>query len=98
MHDVDSFTRSKYPEVKGVSLTHSHSITGPLYADDFAMFGSSQVQLNLLLKALIEYDSRYHLVINTNKSKVIVFRKGVPFARGTLFYLGIEELELVSKC
>ena len=97
VHDVETFIRSNYPNARGVSLNHAQSILGLLYADDFVLFGADRVQLNILLKALNDYALRNELVVNTLKSKVMVFRKGGYLARGTRFLLGNAELEIVNR-
>jgi hypothetical protein len=97
VHDLDTYIEDNYPDAKGVSLSHLHSITGLLYADDLVLFGTSAVQLNLLLRALNAYAIKNDLVINSQKSKVIVFRKGGNLASGTRFQLGNEDLEIVNR-
>lgn len=95
--DIELFIRSKYPHIEGVGLTHSHSILGLLYADDLVLFGRSRVHLNSTLSAVSDYSVQNDLVINTSKSKVMVFRKGGILAKGPRFLLGNEELEVVNK-
>jgi hypothetical protein len=54
-----------------------------LYADDLVLLATSPVQLTLLLRGLSSYTELNDLVINTEKSKVVVFRKGgrLPFGK-----------------
>ena len=53
-----------------------------LYADDIVLFSDSAAELQKKLDILHEYCYRNRLTVNTNKTKVMIFRKGG-------FYLGI---------
>ena len=47
-----------------------------LYADDIILFGKTPEELQNALEVLEEYCKRWKLIINTNKTKAMVFRKG----------------------
>lgn len=52
-----------------------------LYADDFVIFSSSSEGLQKGLDVLCDYCQRWKLTVNTDKTKVMVFRKGGNLAR-----------------
>ena len=83
MHDIDDYFRATVPNLRGVSLSHATDINCLLYADDLVLLATSPVQLTLLLRGLSSYTELNDLVINTEKSKVVVFRKGgrLPFGK-----------------
>ena len=97
MHDIDDFLRATLPNLQGVSLSHATDINCLLYADDLALLATSPVQLNLLLRGLTAYTVANDLVINTEKSKVVVFRKGGRLPFGTHFELDGKELQIVNE-
>lgn len=47
-----------------------------LYADDIILFGKNPENLQNALTVLEEYCKRWKLTVNTDKTKVVVFRKG----------------------
>ena len=47
-----------------------------LYADDIILFGKTSEDLQNTLNVLEEYCKRWKLTVNTDKTKVVVFRKG----------------------
>ena len=47
-----------------------------LYADDIVIFAESEVELQNGLNILKQYCQTWKLVVNVNKTKVMVFRKG----------------------
>ena len=57
-----------------------------LYADDIIIFARSAEQLQNNLDHLHEYSTRYRLIVNTSKTKVMVFRRGGILPRNMKFY------------
>ena len=47
-----------------------------LYADDIIIFANSALELQNSLNVLNEYCKRWKLVVNTGKTKIMIFRKG----------------------
>ena len=47
-----------------------------LYADDIILFGKTPEDLQSSLSALEEYCKRWKLTVNTDKTKIMIFRKG----------------------
>ena len=46
-----------------------------LYADDIVKFANSKEELQLSVDALYEYCQRWKMIVDNNKTKVMVFRK-----------------------
>jgi len=68
-----------------------------LYADNIVIFANSKEDLQLSLNALYEYCQRWKMIVNINKTKVMVIRKSGRLTALTTFYYNNEELELVRK-
>jgi len=68
------------------------------YADDIVIFANSKEQLQLNVDALYEYCQRWKMIVNINKTKVMVFRKSGRLAALTQLYYNNGELEVVGKC
>ena len=68
-----------------------------LYADDLALFSSTQIGLQRLLNKLSEYCKKWRLKVNFNKTKIIVFRKGGRLKKSEKWFLEGEQIETVSK-
>jgi len=65
-----------------------------LYADDIVIFANSKEELQLSLNALYEYCQRWKMIVNINKTKVMVFRKsGRLTTLITTFYYNNDELD-----
>lgn len=68
-----------------------------LYADDVVIFAETPQDLQRSLNILEAYSSRWKLKVNTNKTKIVVFRKGGRLPTSLKFtYMG-EVIEIVSK-
>ena len=65
------------------------------YADDAVILADTAQGLQLGLDSLYEYCQRWKLKINTNKSKIMIFRKGSRLHRNIWKY-GDESLEVVN--
>lgn len=83
--------------LKGVELStndaHAFSL---LYADDVCIFADSVIDLQRKINWLETFCAKWRLKINTEKSKVVVFRNG-GYLKGTeKWFLGNERLESVT--
>ena len=67
-----------------------------LYADDIIIFASSAVELQNNLNILSEYCERYKLVVNTTKTKIMVFRRGGFLSQNLKFYYNETEIAIVN--
>ena len=68
-----------------------------LYADDAIMLAPSRESLQDGLNILHDYCDRWKLTVNTDKSKVMIFRKGGRLSKLDKWYYGDEELEIVKE-
>ena len=68
-----------------------------LYADDIIIFAEDEDNLQHSLNILEQYCSTWKLRVNTNTTKVMVFRKGGRLPENLHFYYGGSELEIVNK-
>ena len=68
-----------------------------LYADDIVIFSESPEDMQSSLDILNNYCNKWKLKVNTNKTKIMVFRKGGILPRNLKFYFNNEEIEIVNK-
>ena len=66
-----------------------------LYADDAVIFAQSAESLQNMLSDIQDYCNTWHLTINTNKTKIMVFEKGRHSY--PKIYLNGTELEVVTS-
>ena len=68
-----------------------------LYADDIVIFSYSAEGLQNGLNYLEVYCKRWKLMVNTSKTKIMVFRKGGTLPRNLEFLFDNNILEIVSN-
>ena len=68
-----------------------------LYADDIILFSETVDGLQSGLNVLYNYCQKWRFSVNTVKTKVSVFRKGVILPRILSFFYNDTELEIVSS-
>ena len=68
-----------------------------LYADDVILFSESEEGLQDGLNILYDYCQRWKLTVNTEKTKVLIFRKSGRLRRNTTFTFNGKNIEIVSK-
>ena len=68
-----------------------------LYADDIILFANDIENLQLSLNILKNYFKRWKLKVNTQKTKVMIFRKGGRLWDNISFYYDRAELEICNK-
>ena len=56
-----------------------------LYADDIVIFAESKDELQKSLDALLEYCNHWKLVVNTRKTKIMIFKKSGRLPNNTVF-------------
>ncbi|KAH3813261.1 hypothetical protein DPMN_141714 [Dreissena polymorpha] len=80
----------------GVKIDES-SVSMLLYADDIALIANSEADLQIMLNQMHDWCKRWRVLINTEKSKVVHFRKGRSQRTDTEFKIGLNVLEIVDK-
>lgn len=68
-----------------------------LYADDMTIFAETADGLQEGIKILETYCKRWKLTVNTEKTKVMVSRKGGILPRDLKFYYNNQEIEIVRS-
>lgn len=69
-----------------------------LYADDLIILAENPEMLQRLINRLVDYCKKWNLVINLDKSKIMVFRKGAGRrANNERWFLGTNEIEVVNR-
>ena len=68
-----------------------------LYADDIVLFADSKAELQTSLNVLYDYCQKWKLVGNTNKKKLMVFKKRIRLSNNLKFYYNNLEIESVNK-
>lgn len=68
-----------------------------LYADDIVLFANTENELQNSLDMLYEYCNKWKLVVNTDKTKIMIFRKGGRLNVDTMFYYNNCPVEVVNK-
>ena len=82
--------------LSGVDV-NSYKMFLMLYADDIVIFANNGEELQLSLDLLEKYCKRWKLVVNTLKSKIMVFRKGGRLPQNLVFYYNNNPIEIVNK-
>ena len=68
-----------------------------LYADDIVIFSASSESLQYGLDVLSYYCSKWRLKVNTDKTKVMIFRNGGTLPRNLSFTYEGKIIEIISK-
>ncbi|MEW8545934.1 MAG: reverse transcriptase family protein, partial [Candidatus Thiodiazotropha sp.] len=77
---------------------HDSFVNHLLYADDLVLLSTSEEELQKNILQVHNYCSKWGLVINTNKSKVMVFSKSGRLPKDAFtFFVGEDELEYVKQ-
>jgi len=82
----------------GISLSpHQVELFVLLFADDLLLLSDTVVGLQNQISVLYEAALRARLSVNTDKTKVVVFRNGGYLAEREVWYYGREKLEVVGS-
>ncbi|XP_075163172.1 uncharacterized protein LOC142235800 [Haematobia irritans] len=68
-----------------------------LYADDIVIIAEERSELQSMIQNLEHYCNDWNLTVNTNKSKILVFRKGGKLSEHERWTYRGEEIEVVSE-
>ena len=68
-----------------------------MFADDIALLSSTPVGLRNQLNILCEVANRLSLLVNLEKTKIVVFRNGGYLARAERWYYGNELASVASS-
>ncbi|XP_060587764.1 uncharacterized protein LOC132743245 [Ruditapes philippinarum] len=73
------------------------SVSMLLYADDIVLIAKSEADLQIMLNQMHDWCKRWRVLVNTEKSKVVHFRKGRTQRTEYEFKIGLNVLEIVDK-
>lgn len=95
LSDFDDFMQERGS--KGISIDDSNELRSIFYADDLVILSYTSYHLQKNIDLLCEYSRVNFLEINTDKTKVMVFRKSGPIKRNLSFQLNAQFLEIVKQ-
>ena len=67
------------------------------YADDAVIFSETRESLQSGLNSLSQYCKKWKMVLNTDKTKIVIFRKGGRLAQADKWYYEGAEIEVVKS-
>lgn len=88
--DLEDFLRQR--QARGISVNHTTDIILLMYADDVVLLADSRIQLQRTLDLLGEYCDENKLTVNTQKTNIVIFKKGRPHSQDVFRYKS-EKLE-----
>ncbi|MEW8546452.1 MAG: reverse transcriptase family protein, partial [Candidatus Thiodiazotropha sp.] len=94
MEDLELYLQSN--DLSGLTLQDITLIL-LLFADDMVIFGHDQYDLQNSLIMLCEYCKRWGLEVNTEKTKIMVFRKRGKVEQNILLFYDDQPLEIVDN-
>ena len=68
-----------------------------LYADDIVIFSNTSDGFQRGLNVLSDYCNKWNLMVNVDKTKIMVFRKGGNLPRNLDFMFEGKKIEIVKK-
>ena len=68
-----------------------------LFADDIALISTTPAGLQNQINNLVQVSNSLNLKVNSDKTKIVVFRKGGHLAKGEHWFLGGTKLEIVNS-
>lgn len=68
-----------------------------LYADDMVIFANNAAELQTSLDLMYEYCNRWKLIVNIDKTKVVIFRKGGRIPNDIEFLYDGKRVDVVNK-
>jgi hypothetical protein len=96
LNDLESHLQKRY---KGVKLGNPSSLETYLhlfvllYADDTIVLGESPEELQQALSGLYDYCQQWHLDVNIDKTKIVMFSRG-KIRKKPVFTFGEKEIEV----
>ena len=97
--DLPKFLASRegVDKCEGV-LLHDHIVHVLMYADDLALVATSAADLQRMLNALHVYASRWQLLVNVSKTKVMIFNRTYTTRLGSAKQqLAIQQRSVLNK-
>lgn len=95
LNDLEEYFRLR--GARGVPINESTEINLLCYADDLILFSSDRIDLQHKLNWLQDYCVTNKMIVNTKKSKVLIFRQGGKLSRFDRFHYNNEDLVICSE-
>ncbi|KAI5751074.1 hypothetical protein M8J77_003920 [Diaphorina citri] len=95
LNDLEEYFKTKGS--RGVPINELTEILLLLYCDDLVIFASDRVDLQRKLNLLEGYCETNHMLVNINKTKVVIFRQGGRLSRLDKFYYKNQSLEICEE-
>jgi hypothetical protein len=70
---------------------------GLLFADDLAVRITTSIGMQRAINSIKEYCEEWNLKINTNKTKIVLFKKGGKLSKYENWKMGGEEIEVANE-
>ena len=80
----------------GISVAEAN-VSILMYADDIVLVSNNEEKLQIMLNTLHDWCKRWRVIINTNKSKTVHFRRGRTSRTDKEFRVGENILETVAQ-
>lgn len=96
---IDEFVKSlEYSDYRGIQMFPDVTeVLALLFADDLSLLGDTVVGLQRLLNALSDFCQAYNLVVNIQKTKIMVYKNGGVLSRVEKWTYRGEPIETVSS-
>lgn len=79
----------------GVSVGNL-DLNGLMYADDVVILADTPILMQTMINRLRSFCVKWNLVVNMNKSKIVVFRRGGKLRKSEKWFYGNEVIEIVN--
>lgn len=93
--DINTFLKNKGFE--GIQINSNTEIILLMYADDLVIFSHSKIDLQKKINAVQEYCQINKLEVNTQKTKIIIFRKKGKLPKNDKFFYSGAPIEVVKS-
>lgn len=94
---IDDLDDEWIKRMEGGTVIGNMKIRALKYADDIAVVAESASELEKVLRTLERYMEKNKLIINTQKSKVMIFRNGGKSGKGEEWKLNGEKVEVEKE-
>jgi hypothetical protein len=95
INDIEEFFKCR--GFHGVKISDNKDILILAYADDLVIFSKSPVDLRDKLETLEDYCRKKNLTINTEKTKIVIFKKRINKRLYKTFKLNGNPIEIVDE-
>lgn len=95
IHDIER--KLQESNTLGIPLSHEVSIHTLLFADDTVVIAPNAGQLRKKIQVLEQYFDKWDLIVNMEKTKVVVFRKGGRLEKDLKFHYKDNAIEKVDE-